>query len=295
MGADHVLIEVAIEPRSKEDRAVLEIALAEFGDTAKVGWAIDHESGQFLLRGSGEDEIDAWLSALIDERGVGLNVGAPQVAYRETLGCAAEVDRTYARNLGPKGDFARVILRFQPLAAGSGFRFENAAPPDAIPLEFVPAVRAGLEAACEGGLIAGFPVIDFEATLVGGAYHEVDSSPFAFEIAARQAFKELRAKAQPVLLEPVMNLEIGADEQDLGSVIGDLNSRRGHIVGQSPRNSGLNLRVQARLSNLYGYGAILRALSQGRASFAMEFSHYEPVPTFDDDPENFPPAVGMRA
>ena len=272
------MIEVAVEPRTKEDRSALQRALARLAaEDPAFQTFVDPESGQTILRGRSEAAIEVWLASLT-EQGVGFNFGAPQVAYRETLGQAVEVDRVYSRVVGPKGDFARVTLRFEPGPAGSGFVFECTADAADVPGEFVPAVRAGLEAASNAGLIAGFPVIDFKATLTGGAFHDVDSSPFAFETAARAAFKELREKGAPKLLEPIMKVEVLTPDEYMGDVIGDLNSRRGQIQGTETRGNAQVVTAFVPLANMFGYINNLRSFSQGRAQFTMQYDHYDPVP-----------------
>lgn len=295
MGPEPFVVEIAIEPRTKEDHAALHDALAKLAaDDPAFDTIIDPESGQTILRGASEAEIEARVASL-SEQGIGFNIGAPQVAYREALGRAVEIDHIYARVLGSKGDFARVRLQFEPGVSGSGFVFENMAGPDDIPPEFVPAVRAGLEAARDAGLIAGFPVIDFKATLVGGAFHDTDSSAPAFELAARRAFEELREKGAPELLEPIMTVEVLIPEGRMGDAIGDLNSRRGRISDRQRRGDVVLIRGDVPLSNMFGYGRTLDHLTDGLGRFTMAFSRYEPVPVFDDDPRNFPPAIGMRA
>jgi elongation factor G len=205
-------------------------------------------------------------------------VGAPQVAYRETITRRAEVDYTHKKQTGGTGQFARVKLVFEPGEPGSGFVFESAIVGGAVPKEYIPGVQKGLESVKDNGLLAGFPLIDFKATLIDGAFHDVDSSVLAFEIASRAAFKELREKGGPKLLEPIMNVEVVTPEEYLGSVIGDLNSRRGQIQGQDMRGNATVVNAFVPLANMFGYVNQLRGMSQGRAQFTMQFDHYETVP-----------------
>jgi elongation factor G len=209
---------------------------------------------------------------------VDANVGQPQVAYRETITRAAEVDYTHKKQTGGSGQFARVKLVFSPGEKGSGFQFESKVVGGSVPREYVPGVQKGLEAAAQSGVIAGFPMTDLKVELVDGAYHEVDSSVMAFEIAARAAFREGAAKAGPQLLEPVMRVEVVTPEEYMGDIIGDLNSRRGQVTGMEPRGNGQVVRAMVPLATMFGYVNTLRSLSQGRAQFTMHFDHYEPVP-----------------
>ena len=209
---------------------------------------------------------------------VDANVGAPQVAYRETITRTAEVDYTHKKQTGGAGQFARVKLRFEPLPPGSGFAFENAVVGGAVPKEYVPGVEKGLKASTETGVLAGFPVIDLQATLIDSAYHDVDSSVLAFEIAARAAFKEGVMKAAPKLLEPIMRVEVVTPEEYMGDVIGDLNSRRGQVTGMDTRGNARVIDAMVPLANMFGYVNTLRSMSQGRAQYTMHFDHYEQVP-----------------
>ena len=209
---------------------------------------------------------------------VDANVGAPQVAYRETITRATEIDYTHKKQTGGSGQYARIKVQFAPLPPGSGYEFENDVVGGRVPKEYIPGVEKGLEAAHQTGVLVGFPVIDFKATLVDGAYHDVDSSALAFEIAARAAFREGIAKAGPVLLEPVMRVEVVTPEEYMGDVIGDLNSRRGQITGMDSRGNARVINAQVPLANMFGYVNQLRSMSQGRAQFTMHFDHYERVP-----------------
>jgi len=200
------------------------------------------------------------------------------VAYRETITKTVEHDYTHKKQTGGAGQFARVKIRFEPLEPGQGFVFENAVVGGAVPKEYVPGVQKGLEAARETGVIAGFPVIDFKATLIDGAYHDVDSNVLTFDIAARACFREAIAKAGPKLLEPVMRVEVVTPEEYMGDIIGDLNSRRGQINGMDTRGNARVITAMVPLANMFGYVNNLRSMSQGRAQYTMHFDHYEQVP-----------------
>src|SRR5690606_35503800 len=206
------------------------------------------------------------------------NVGAPQVAYRESITRRAEIDYTHKKQTGGSGQFARVKLAFEPLERGGGFIFENSVVGGAVPREYVPGVEKGLKSAKDNGIMAGFPMIDFKATLLDGAYHDVDSSVLAFEIAARAAFKEGMAKAGPQLLEPIMKVEVVTPDEYMGDIIGDLNSRRGQVSGMDQRGNARVVDAMVPLANMFGYVNTLRSMSQGRAQYTMQFDHYEPVP-----------------
>jgi elongation factor G len=200
------------------------------------------------------------------------------VAYRETISRTADVDYTHKKQTGGSGQFARVKMRFEPLPAGSGFQFESAVVGGSVPKEYIPGVEKGIKGSVETGVLAGFPVIDFKATLTDGAYHEVDSSALAFEIASRAAFKEGMQKAGPKLLEPVMRVEVVTPEEYMGDVIGDLNSRRGQVTGMDTRGNARVVTAMVPLANMFGYVNNLRSMSQGRAQYTMHFDHYEQVP-----------------
>ena len=200
------------------------------------------------------------------------------MAYRETITKVGEIDYTHKKQTGGSGQFARVIIRFEPLEAGSGFQFEQEIVGGSVPKEFIPGVEKGLEIAKETGVVAGFPCIDFKATLYDGAYHDVDSSVLAFEIAARAAFREGLPKCKPVLLEPVMKVEVVTPEEYMGDVIGDLNSRRGQVGSMDSRGNARVVTAMVPLANMFGYINTLRSMSQGRAQYSMEFHHYDPVP-----------------
>ena len=273
------VIEIAIEPKSKADQEKLGVALQKLAaedPTFRV--STDQESGQTILRGMGVLHLDIMVDILKRTYKVEANIGAPQVAYRETLGRKTEIDYTHKKQTGGSGQFARIKLVFEPVEPGVGYSFESKVVGGAVPKEFVPGVEKGLASAKENGLLAGFPVIDFKATLIDGAYHDVDSSVLAFEIAARAAFRELREKGGPKLLEPIMKVEVTTPEDWVGDVIGDLNSRRGQIQGQDQRGNAQIVIAMVPLANMFGYVNTLRSMTQGRANFHMEYDHYEAVP-----------------
>ena len=273
------VIEIAVEPKSKADQEKLGVALAKLAaEDPSFTVSTDFESGQTILKGMGELHLDIKIDILKRTYKVEANIGAPQVAYRESLGKRAEIDYTHKKQTGGTGQFARVKLVFEPGEPGSGFVFETGVVGGAVPKEYIPGVQKGIESAKDNGLLAGFPLIDFKATLVDGAYHDVDSSVLAFEIASRAAFKELREKGAPKLLEPIMSVEVVTPEEYLGSVIGDLNGRRGQIQGQDVRGNAIVINAYVPLANMFGYVNTLRGMSQGRAQFTMTYDHYDPVP-----------------
>jgi elongation factor G len=212
------------------------------------------------------------------EFNVDANVGAPQVAYRETITQTAEIDYTHKKQTGGSGQYARLKLVFEPLEVGEGFVFENKVVGGSVPKEYIPGVEKGLNSSKESGVIAGFPLIDFKATLVDGASHDVDSSVMAFEIAARAAFREGVPKARPRLMEPVMRVEVVTPEDYMGDIIGDLSSRRGNVAGMDQRGNARVINAMVPLANMFGYVNTLRSMSQGRAQYTMHFDHYEQVP-----------------
>ncbi len=273
------VIEVAVEPRTKGDQEKMGTALSRLAaEDPSFRVASDHESGQTIIKGMGELHLEIIVDRLKREFKVEANVGAPQVAYRETISRQAEVDYTHKKQTGGSGQFARLKLVFEPLAPGAGFAFENKVVGGSVPKEYVPGVEKGLEGSRESGVIAGFPMIDFKATLIDGASHDVDSSVMAFEIAARAAFREGIAKARPRLLEPIMRVEAVTPEDYMGDIIGDLNSRRGNVSGMDQRGNARVITAMVPLANMFGYVNTLRSMSQGRAQYTMHFDHYEQVP-----------------
>jgi elongation factor G len=273
------VIEQSIEPKSKADQEKLGVALGKMvAEDPSFTVYTDPESGQTIMKGMGELHLDIKVDILRRTYKVDANIGAPQVAYRESLGRKAEIDYTHKKQTGGTGQFARVKLLFEPTEEGSGFQFESSIIGGTVPKEFIPGVQKGLESAKDNGLLAGFPVIDFKATLFDGAFHDVDSSVLAFEIAARGAFRELREKASPKLLEPIMKVEVLTPDEYMGDVIGDLNSRRGQIQGTETRGNAQVVTAFVPLANMFGYISQLRSFSQGRAQYTMQYDHYEPVP-----------------
>ena len=272
------VIEIAIEPKTKNDQEKMGAGLARLAaEDPSFQVSTDFESGQTIMRGMGELHLDILVDRLKREFKVEANIGAPQVAYRETITKEIEVDYTHKKQSGGSGQFARVKIRVAPLAEG-GFQFSNSVVGGSVPKEYVPGVEKGINQAKDSGTIAGFPVIDFEAELVDGASHDVDSSVLAFEIAGRAAFREAMNKASPKLLEPVMKVEVLTPEEYMGDIIGDLNSRRGNVGGMNQRGNARAIDAMVPLANMFGYINTLRSMSQGRAQYSMTFDHYEQVP-----------------
>ena len=274
------VIEIAIEPKSKADQEKLGVALAKLvAEDPSFRVTTDAESGQTIIKGMGELHLDIKVDILKRTYKVDANIGAPQVAYREKITRPATVDYTHKKQTGGHGQFARIKIIAEPTTPGVGFEFENDVVGGAVPKEFVPAVEKGLEAMLGAGVLAGFPVVDVKVSLVDGASHDVDSSAMAFEICARSAMREALQKGAPVLLEPIMKVEAVTPEEYTGSVIGDLNSRRGQIQGQDMRGNANVITAMVPLANMFSYVNNLRSMSQGRATFTMQFDHYEPVPS----------------
>ncbi|WP_262273340.1 MULTISPECIES: elongation factor G [Microvirga] len=274
------VIEIAIEPKSKADQEKLGLALSKLAaEDPSFRVSTDQESGQTILKGMGELHLDIKVDILRRTYKVDANIGAPQVAYRETITKKAEIDYTHKKQTGGTGQFARVKLVVQPNEQGAGFSFESKIVGGAVPKEYIPGVEKGLQSVVGAGVIAGFPVVDLKVELVDGAFHEVDSSALAFEIASRAALREALQKGGSVLLEPVMKVEVVTPEDYTGSVIGDLNSRRGQIQGQDMRGNAVVINAMVPLANMFGYVNTLRSMSQGRANYTMQFDHYEQVPS----------------
>jgi elongation factor G len=273
------VIEIAIEPKSKADQEKLGVALAKLAaEDPSFRVTTDQESGQTILKGMGELHLDIKVDILKRTYKVEANIGAPQVAYREKISREVTVDYVHKKQTGGSGQFARVKIVARPLEPGKGFEFENEVVGGTVPKEFIPGVEKGLESVLGSGVLAGFPVVDLKVTLIDGAYHEVDSSALAFEIAARAALREALEKGHSVLLEPIMKVEAVTPEDYTGSVIGDLNSRRGQIQGQDMRGNANVVSAMVPLANMFGYVNNLRSMSQGRATFTMQFDHYAQVP-----------------
>ena len=273
------VIEIAIEPKSKADQEKLGVALAKLAaEDPSFRVSTDQESGQTILKGMGELHLDIKVDILKRTYKVDANIGAPQVAFREKLTKAAEVDYTHKKQTGGSGQFARVKIVAEPTEPGAPFEFENEIVGGAVPKEYIPGVEKGLESVLGSGVLAGFPVVDLKVRLIDGAYHDVDSSALAFEIASRAALREAMQKGKPVLLEPIMKVEVVTPEDYTGSVIGDLNSRRGQIQGQDMRGNANVINAMVPLMNMFGYVNNLRSMSQGRATFTMQFDHYAELP-----------------
>ena len=273
------VIEIAVEPKTKGDQEKMGQALARLAtEDPSFRVSVDHESGQTVIKGMGELHLEIIVDRMKREFKVDANVGAPQVAYRETITRSAEVDYTHRKQTGGSGQYAKIKIRFEPLPPGSGFVFENSVVGGAVPKEYVPGVEKGLRGAIENGIIAGFPMIDLKVELIDGDYHDVNSSALAFEIASRAAFKDGAVKAAPRLLEPVMRVEVVTPDDYMGDVIGDLNSRRGQVTGMDSRGNARVIDAMVPLANMFGYVNTLRSMSQGRAQYTMHFDHYEQVP-----------------
>ncbi len=273
------VIEIAIEPKSKADQEKLGVALAKLAaEDPSFRVSTDQESGQTILKGMGELHLDIKVDILKRTYKVEANIGAPQVAYREKISRPATVDYTHKKQTGGSGQFARVKIEVQPAEPGAGFSFENKVVGGSVPKEFVPGVEKGLESVLGSGVLAGFPVVDLKVALIDGASHDVDSSALAFEIASRAALREALQKGHSVLLEPIMKVEVVTPEDYTGSVIGDLNSRRGQVQGQDMRGNANVVNAMVPLANMFGYINTLRSMTQGRANYTMQFDHYEQVP-----------------
>ena len=273
------VIEVAVEPKTKADQEKMGVALARLAsEDPSFRVSVDQESGQTIIRGMGELHLEIIVDRMKREYKVDANVGAPQVAYRESIGRPSYVDYTHKKQTGGSGQYARVKFEIEPLEAGAGVQFESKVVGGNVPKEFIPAVKKGVLAAAMNGVIAGFPIIDFRITLVDGAYHDVDSSAVAFEIASRFALREVVRTAAPKLLEPMMRVEVVTADEYLGDVIGDLNSRRGSISGMEQRGNAQVINAMVPLATMFGYVNNLRSMSQGRATYTMHFDHYAPVP-----------------
>ncbi|MCE7028601.1 elongation factor G [Jiella avicenniae] len=273
------VIEIAIEPKTKADQEKMGLALNRLAaEDPSFRVKTDEESGQTIIAGMGELHLDILVDRMKREFKVEANVGAPQVAYRETITRRAEVDYTHKKQTGGTGQFARVKMTFEPAEIGEGFSFESKIVGGSVPKEYIPGVEKGIKSVMTSGPLAGFPMVDIKAELIDGAFHDVDSSVLAFEIASRAGFREAIQKASPRLLEPVMKVEVITPEDYVGDVIGDLNSRRGQIQGTEPRGIAQAVNAMVPLANMFGYVNTLRSMSQGRAQYTMIFDHYEPVP-----------------
>ncbi len=273
------VIEIAVEPKTKADQEKMSLALQRLAaEDPSFRVSVDHESGQTIIKGMGELHLDIIVDRMKREFKVEANIGAPQVAYRETLGKEVQIDYTHKKQSGGSGQFARAIIKFIPVEPGEGYSFESKIVGGSIPREYIPGVEKGIMQAKESGIIAGFPVIDFRIELLDGAYHDVDSSVLAFEIAAKGAFREAMETGKPTLLEPIMKVEVVTPEDYMGDIIGDLNSRRGQVSGMEDRGVAKTINAMVPLANMFGYINTLRSMSQGRAQYTMQFDHYNKVP-----------------
>ena len=273
------VIEVAVEPKTKADQEKMGVALARLAaEDPSFRVSLDAESGQTVIKGMGELHLEILIDRMRREFKVEASVGPPQVAYRETISRVNDVDYIHKKQTGGAGQFARVKIRFEPLPSGSGYQFESKVTGGSVPREFIPSVEKGLRQACETGVLSGFPVTDFKATLLDGDSHDVDSSALAFEIAARAAFREGMVNAAPKLLEPVMRVEVVTPEEYMGDIIGNLNGRRGKVSDMTQRGNARVITASVPLATMFGYVSSLRSMSQGRAQFTMHFEHYAEVP-----------------
>ncbi|MBT7956110.1 MAG: elongation factor G, partial [Rhodospirillaceae bacterium] len=273
------VIEIAVEPKTKADQEKMGQALGRLAaEDPSFRVASDEESGQTIIKGMGELHLDIIVDRMKREFSVEANIGQPQVAYRETIRAATDIDYTHKKQSGGAGQFARIKIRFEPLPPGSGYEFTSKVVGGNVPKEYIPGVEKGLKSALETGPLSGFPVTDLKAELYDGASHDVDSSVMAFEIAARAAFREGVMKAKPCLLEPVMKVEVVTPEEYMGDIIGDLNSRRGNVGSMDQRGNARVISCMVPLANMFGYVNTLRSMSQGRAQFTMHFDHYAELP-----------------
>jgi elongation factor G len=274
------VIEVAIEPKSKADQEKMGIALSRLAaEDPSFRVSMNPETGQTLIKGMGELHLEIIIDRMKREFKVEANVGAPQVAYRETISRAAEIDYVHKKQTGGAGQFAKVVLKFEPGDFSTGLEFESKIFGGAIPKEYIPGVEKGLRNVAESGCLIGFPVVGVKCTLVDGSYHDVDSSVLAFEIAARGAFREAMTKCGAKILEPVMSVEVVTPEEYMGDIIGDLNSRRGQIIGMDQRANARVISAEVPLAEMFGYVNTLRSMSQGRAQYTMQFVRYDVVPS----------------
>ena len=279
------VIEIAVEPKTKADQEKMSQGLARLAaEDPSFRVETDLESGQTIMKGMGELHLDILVDRLKREFKVEANIGAPQVAYRETIGHEAEIDYTHKKQSGGSGQFGRVKMVISPTEPGEGYSFESKIVGGSIPKEYIPGVEKGIKSVMDSGPLAGFPVIDFKVSLIDGAYHDVDSSVLAFELAARAGMREGLRKAGAKMLEPIMKVEVVTPEEYTGGIIGDLTSRRGQVQGQEPRGNAIAINSNVPLANMFGYINTLRSMSSGRANFTMQFSHYDSVPqTISDE------------
>ena len=274
------VISVAVEPKTKGDQEKMGIALGRLAqEDPSFRVHTDEESGQTIISGMGELHLDIIVDRMRREFKVEANVGAPQVAYRETIRKSAEQEGKFVRQSGGRGQFGHVWLRIEPQESGAGYEFVNEIVGGVVPKEYIPAVDKGIQESMQSGVIAGYPVVDVKVTLYDGSYHDVDSSEVAFKIAGSMGFKAGVEKARPVILEPMMKVEVETPEEYMGDVIGDLNSRRGMVQGMEDGPTGKMVKAEVPLAEMFGYATSLRSSTQGRASYSMEFAEYNEVPS----------------
>jgi elongation factor G len=274
------VISVAVEPKTKSDQEKMGLALQRLAkEDPSFRVSTDQESGQTIISGMGELHLDIIVDRMRREFKVEANVGKPQVAYRETIRAKVEQEGKFVRQSGGRGQYGHVWLKIEPQEEGKGYEFVNGIVGGVVPREYIPAVDKGVKEALEGGVIAGYPVVDVKVTIFDGSYHDVDSNEMAFKIAGSMAFKDGVRKAKPVLLEPIMKVEVVTPEDYSGDVIGDLNRRRGQIQGMEDSVSGKVVTAEVPLAEMFGYATSVRSMSQGRATFTMEFAKYLEVPS----------------
>jgi elongation factor G len=270
---------VAIEPKTKADQEKLSQSLSKLAqEDPSFKVSFNEDTGQTIISGMGELHLEIIVDRLLREFKVGASVGKPQVAYKETVRAVSSAEGKFVRQSGGRGQYGHVYIKIEPLETDKGFEFVNGIVGGTIPREYIPAVEKGIKEAMERGILAGYPAIDIKATLYDGSYHEVDSSEMAFKIAGSMAFREAAKKAKPVLLEPIMSIEVVSPEEYMGDVIGDLNSRRGKIQNIERRGKMQVIKVLAPLAEMFGYATDLRSKTQGRATYTMQFLHYDEVP-----------------
>jgi elongation factor G len=291
------VIEIALEPKSKADQEKLGVALAELAaEDPSFRVSIDQESGQTILKGMSELHLDSKIDLLRRTYRIDPNVGAPQVAFRERVTRRAEVKYTHKKQTGGTGQFAEVSIVVEPNEPGKGYEFESKIVDGAVPEKYIPGVEKGINSILISGVVAGFPVVDVKVQLVDGKYHDADSSPLAFEIAARAAFREALTKGKSVLLEPIMKVEVVTPDDFARAIFNDLNLRRSQTMDRGRRGNATVIDAMVPLMNMFRYVNDLRSMSLGRATFTMQFDHYaEAPPNISGDPPPFRPAMGMRA
>jgi elongation factor G len=273
------VMSVAIEPKTKADQEKLSQALSKLAqEDPSFKVSFNEETGQTIISGMGELHLEIIVDRLLREFKVGANVGKPQVAYKETIRAKSKAEGKFVRQTGGRGQYGHVYLEVEPSEPGKGFEFVNAIVGGAIPREYISAVEKGIKEATDRGILAGYPIVNIKVKLYDGSYHEVDSSEMAFKIAGSMGFREAAKRANPVLLEPIMGVEVVTPEEHLGDVIGNLSSRRGKVQNIERRGNAQIIRAQVPLSEMFGYATDLRSMTQGRATYTMQLSHYEEVP-----------------